>query len=166
MQRDIEYFRQLTAEKHVTKFGKGSAIREWIKTRTKNEALDCTVYALAALKLLNADLDSLVCEMDAVVKNVTKPSAKEGTLQGSTATGDTYVKWPDARDQKQQWIPRMDNWMSRNRDHDSYNFSSRPDNCNPRRSRQNSNFRSSNDSLRFQSREETWISNAMKKLSE
>jgi phage terminase large subunit GpA-like protein len=163
MQRDIEYFRQLTAEKQVTKFGKGSAIREWIKTRSKNEALDCTVYALAALKLLNADLDVLVSEMDAVVKNVTKPSATEAVLQGSTATGDTYVKWPDARDQEKQWIPRMDNWMSRSRD-DRYNFSSRPDNWNARRSRQNCNF--SSDSLRFQNSGESWISKAMKKLSE
>jgi phage terminase large subunit GpA-like protein len=157
MQRDIEYFRQLTAEKQVTKFGKGSAIREWIKTRTKNEALDCTVYALAALKLLNADLDSLVCEMDAVVKNVTKPSAEENTTEG------TYVKWPDSRGQQKQWIPPMYDYLSRSKLSD-YEFSSRPDNWNPRRSRQNYNFSSSSDSLRFQSREETWISNAMKKL--
>ncbi len=45
---DQEYFEQLTAEKVVTKFNRGFAKREWIKTRGRNEALDCLVYAYAA----------------------------------------------------------------------------------------------------------------------
>ena len=43
-----EYFKQLTAEKCVTKFHKGFPRREWIKTRPRNDALDCRVYNMAA----------------------------------------------------------------------------------------------------------------------
>jgi len=50
---DEEYFAQLTAEKIVTRYTKGFPRREWIKIRPRNEALDCLVYALAALSSLN-----------------------------------------------------------------------------------------------------------------
>lgn len=53
MERDPEYFDQLTAEKLVTKFHKGFPRKEWQKMRARNEALDCRVYAFAALKILN-----------------------------------------------------------------------------------------------------------------
>jgi phage terminase large subunit GpA-like protein len=50
MQRDAEYFRQLTAEAVRTKYQKGRPIREWFKKdHQRNEALDNRVYALAAL---------------------------------------------------------------------------------------------------------------------
>lgn len=45
---DAEYFQQLTAEKRVTKLVKGFARQEWVKTRPRNEALDCEVYCLAS----------------------------------------------------------------------------------------------------------------------
>ena len=50
--RDPEWFNQLTAERLVTRFVRGFPIREWKKTRERNEALDCRVYAYAALKIL------------------------------------------------------------------------------------------------------------------
>ncbi|MGI9548706.1 MAG: phage terminase large subunit family protein [Bdellovibrionales bacterium] len=44
-----EYFKQLTAEKLVSrKNKKGFVIQEWVKTRDRNEALDCRIYATAA----------------------------------------------------------------------------------------------------------------------
>ncbi|VVS95345.1 phage terminase large subunit family protein [Desulfoluna spongiiphila] len=43
-----EYFEQLTAEKLITKFNKGFPIKEWIKTRERNEAIDCEVYCYHA----------------------------------------------------------------------------------------------------------------------
>ena len=43
-----EYYRQLTAEKIITRIVRGFARHEWIKTRPRNEALDCAVYAYAA----------------------------------------------------------------------------------------------------------------------
>jgi phage terminase large subunit GpA-like protein len=51
--RDEEYFAQLTGEKLVTRYHKGFPRKEWVKARQRNEALDCRVYALAALKILN-----------------------------------------------------------------------------------------------------------------
>ena len=53
LERDPEYFDQLTAEKLVTRYYKGFPRREWVKTRPRNEVLDCRVYAFAALKILN-----------------------------------------------------------------------------------------------------------------
>lgn len=46
---EAEYFRQLTAEELVTGTNRnGYETREWRKTRSRNEALDCRVYATAA----------------------------------------------------------------------------------------------------------------------
>jgi phage terminase large subunit GpA-like protein len=50
LDRDAEWFRQLTAEKITTRYHKGHPIREWIKkSHDRNEALDARVYSLAAL---------------------------------------------------------------------------------------------------------------------
>ena len=47
---DDEYLDQLTSEKRVRRVKKGGQfVREYIKTRARNEALDLEVYALAAL---------------------------------------------------------------------------------------------------------------------
>lgn len=46
---DEEYFKQLTAEKKITKHKNGFAFTEWVKTRERNEALDAKVYSIAAL---------------------------------------------------------------------------------------------------------------------
>ncbi len=56
---DEEHFRQLTAEKQVIRYHKGYPKRGWIKTRTRNEALDVRVYAMAALAILNVNMDSI-----------------------------------------------------------------------------------------------------------
>ena len=48
-----EFFDQLTAEKKITKYRRGFPFQEWIKTRPRNEMLDCSVYSLAALIILN-----------------------------------------------------------------------------------------------------------------
>jgi phage terminase large subunit GpA-like protein len=48
-----EFYEQLTAEKLVTKYVKGFPVREWTKkSGARNEALDCAVYAYAALQSL------------------------------------------------------------------------------------------------------------------
>lgn len=49
---DDEYFAQLTAEKLVTRYTKGRPKQEWVQTRSRNEAIDVRVYALAALRLM------------------------------------------------------------------------------------------------------------------
>lgn len=46
-----DYYKQLTAEKQITKYTKGHPTRIWIKKDgARNEALDCEVYAFAALQ--------------------------------------------------------------------------------------------------------------------
>ena len=52
---DTEYFKQLTAEQLVTRIVKGYPKREWQKTRDRNEALDCRIYARAAAIALGMD---------------------------------------------------------------------------------------------------------------
>lgn len=49
---DEEYFKQLTSESLVTRFRRGVKKREFVKLRRRNEALDCLVYAIAALHIL------------------------------------------------------------------------------------------------------------------
>jgi len=53
---DDEYFSQLAAEKLVTKVRGTRPFQEWVQTRPRNEALDCLVYALAAMRLAGGDL--------------------------------------------------------------------------------------------------------------
>ena len=94
LERDREYFQQLTAEKQVTRYHKGTARREWMKIRSRNEALDCNVYALAALKLLSPDFEQLTAVMQALPKP--KP---ENPAQVATKPA------------KGPWIPKMDDWL-------------------------------------------------------
>ena len=70
---DDEYFKQLTAEKCVTRFHKGFARREWIKMRPRNEALDCRVYAIAAYAILNLNINRLA---DRQVRKQTEPETE------------------------------------------------------------------------------------------
>jgi len=59
---DDEYFQQLTAEKMVTKYRRGFPVMEFVKTRDRNEALDCLAYAYAALDNLNVKLAALAAK--------------------------------------------------------------------------------------------------------
>jgi phage terminase large subunit GpA-like protein len=64
LEREEEYFKQLTAETLVTRYIKGFPVREWRKPdKARNEALDCRVYALAALKIMNPNLKRLAERM-------------------------------------------------------------------------------------------------------
>jgi phage terminase large subunit GpA-like protein len=61
---DETYFKQLTAEKVVTRYNKGFPVRKWEKPQgRRNEALDCRVYALAALHIINPNLELLAAKM-------------------------------------------------------------------------------------------------------
>lgn len=73
--RDAEWFRQITAEKLITRYRRGFAQREWHKTRPRNEALDCRQYAYAALKLINPNLERLKRRM--TVQNEADESVPE-----------------------------------------------------------------------------------------
>ena len=49
---DEDYFRQVTAEEKVRKYRKGVVYFEWDAKKKRNEALDCRVYALTAVRIL------------------------------------------------------------------------------------------------------------------
>ena len=72
LDRSIEWFKQLTAEKITTTYFKGRKIRQWINpAHARNEAFDCRVYALAALYGLisvGVDLDVEADRMAAVLE--------------------------------------------------------------------------------------------------
>lgn len=53
------FFQQLTAEVYEQKFEKGAIKTGWKKIRERNEALDCFVYATAALELINPNFEYL-----------------------------------------------------------------------------------------------------------
>ena len=70
-----EYFRQLTAEKCVTRYVKGFPKREWVKTRPRNEALDCRVYAHVALLIINPNFKRHESRLNAKAVEVEETSS-------------------------------------------------------------------------------------------
>ena len=62
---DEEYFKQLTAEVQRPKKNKatGAVKMEWVKLRDRNEALDCAVYARAAMEVLNPDFEKIAKQL-------------------------------------------------------------------------------------------------------
>ena len=90
----LDFADQLTAERLVTKMSRGRPVKFWKKIRPRNEALDCTIYGLWALRLANPNLVDLA---DAMERAIGEPG-------------------PDRRrpaaDRKKQWIPRKRNdWL-------------------------------------------------------
>ncbi len=49
------YFRMLTAEHLQKRIVRGFAVYEWVKSFARNEALDCRIYARAAMAMLGAE---------------------------------------------------------------------------------------------------------------
>lgn len=86
-----DYFKQLTAERIQTKFVNGHPQRVWIKPNGKrNEALDCRVYGLAALHILNPNLEMLAAEVEKQELNIKPEQQKPST----------------------EWIAIDDNWIN------------------------------------------------------
>ena len=70
-----EYFKQLTSERIQTKFVNGHPTRVWVLSKgRRNEALDCRVYGMAALHILNPNLEELATaqEMERLNKHKTQ----------------------------------------------------------------------------------------------
>lgn len=78
---DDEYFAQLSAEKLVTKIRGTRPVPEWVLQRPRNEALDCWIIALAALRLANIDLDRIAKQ-----KNAPPPEAPVQTAHPAHVT--------------------------------------------------------------------------------
>jgi phage terminase large subunit GpA-like protein len=77
LDRDIEYFEQMTAERLVTKLIRGFPDRQWHKTRVRNEALDCRVYAYAALKIEKPNIKLLLARLKTADESETSPPASD-----------------------------------------------------------------------------------------
>ena len=54
------FFKQLTAEVFKQTFERGRVIMKWEKIRERNEALDCAIYATAAIDLINPNFEFLI----------------------------------------------------------------------------------------------------------
>ncbi len=85
---DEEYVQQLTAEKSVPKYHNGFPYRVWVKTRQRNEALDCFVGALAAVAMLNPNYDRLAAHLLAE-----KPEAPAQEAPRRKKKNDWIRKW-------------------------------------------------------------------------
>jgi phage terminase large subunit GpA-like protein len=88
---DAAYFSGLTAEELRVTFRRGFAVREWHKTRARNEPLDARVYAFAMLRFLNPNWTKLARGIDR------KLSAPGGSAAGRIpAPASPVVSPPEA----------------------------------------------------------------------
>jgi phage terminase large subunit GpA-like protein len=86
---DEELAEQLSSERLMTRKTRGVMVQEWRKTRPRNDALDCAVYALAALRLLHPDLELLMSRLR-----------------------DPEMPPPASKPRGQRWIPqRRGGWL-------------------------------------------------------
>ena len=93
LSRSDEYFRQLTAEKLVTRYHKGFARREWVKIRPRNEALDVRVYAMAALGILNLNINAIADRVMMKHENPPEPKQSPQPKRNSRQTGGFIQSW-------------------------------------------------------------------------
>lgn len=78
-----EYFRQLTAEKIVTRYHKGFKKRVFEKVRARNEALDCMVYAIAAYAIIGVNVNTYADRAESENTVADDKQQKETVEQGS-----------------------------------------------------------------------------------
>lgn len=96
-----EQFDQITAEKLVTRYVKGYPVREWRKgEKQRNEALDCRVYATAALKIMNPNLERVAQRIATAAKAL--PEETPTTPAAPTAPADAEIPAMEAPEAKQQ----------------------------------------------------------------
>ncbi len=88
---DLEYFRQLTAEKMITRHRLGKAYIAFEKpSGVRNEALDVRVYATAALYILNPHMQPLPEKPKAAVD---KPHTKQATPTSTSWINPKHGSW-------------------------------------------------------------------------
>lgn len=88
-QHPEEWFKQLTAEALISRVVRGYQKYQWEKTRDRNEALDCRVYARAAAMAVGADRwDATRWEHE---RGLTSGSSAK-PAQTSSKPGETTVK--------------------------------------------------------------------------
>lgn len=84
--RDKEYFDQFGAETKVTKKIRGFPVLQWVKREgARNEALDCRVYAFAALQALNINWARVRAETQPLPAPVRHRPVRDETVENETA---------------------------------------------------------------------------------
>lgn len=86
---DEEYFKQLTAEKRVTKWIRGKKSLVWKQIRPRNEALDTLVYNFAAIYILNPNFDVIeqkILVNDSKPQQNTQRNTRKGINRQNFAT--------------------------------------------------------------------------------
>ena len=82
-----DYFKQLTAEKRITKWVRGRKTLAWKQIRPRNEALDVTVYNFAAIYLLNPNFDHIEEKLVSGIKESPKnnpPNQRNNNIRPAT----------------------------------------------------------------------------------
>ncbi len=87
---DEKYFQMLTSEKRVMTMKKGRPVMIWKPIRARNEALDYTVYNLAALNILNPNYSKIKDNLSAAKKEAA-PKAKNNKRKSNN--GGWINKW-------------------------------------------------------------------------
>ena len=91
---DEELIAQLTSERWVRRYHRGVVKAAWVKQRRRNEMLDCFVYALGGLRMLNPDLTAIADRLE-------NPDAVAG-------------KQRQQEERREPWIkPTPDGWLRR-----------------------------------------------------
>jgi phage terminase large subunit GpA-like protein len=98
-----EYFKQITAEQLVTRVVRGYRRPEWQKTRERNEALDCRVYARAAAAVYG--VDRFTDHTWQTLAERLAELAEQGSLPLTTAQTENPSHWIDPE--------RTRNWLNR-----------------------------------------------------
>lgn len=92
--RDETWFRQLTAETKVTRYKDGVPFSKFENaSKARNEALDCRVYALAALQLLNVNWEKLAESFQPTDKKGEVPAKAEKKKRAPRKSGGWVNSW-------------------------------------------------------------------------
>jgi phage terminase large subunit GpA-like protein len=98
-----EFFRQLTAEKLVTKWKQGMPIQVWdLPPHKRNEALDASVYAYCAVEFLRPSWRKLAAKLAAVKESIDASPSGGETQRAEPA--------PQVKPQLRRRPPRFGSW--------------------------------------------------------
>jgi phage terminase large subunit GpA-like protein len=116
-----EYFRQLTSEKLVTTVRNNETSMMWVKKYERNEALDCSVYALAAIDVLKPNFKALAtlrfkqsikAKLPAAPKEEEDLVPEKENSQPSTNEPKDEIRVVTAPSRKPMQLPKRRNWVN------------------------------------------------------
>jgi phage terminase large subunit GpA-like protein len=90
-ERNTDYFQQLTAEKKIMRYVKGFPVYDYVLTSgTRNEALDCRVYAFAGVRILQQYFGQQLDIPDKIVKNTDNVKKSDNVDRFQRHTGGGF----------------------------------------------------------------------------